>query len=131
LPDTLDGKRQEIETRLDALQKRKQRISKDISQAQNIFQFNEWKLDGLDSELLGDLTGGDGSGTSTSLTDEFVEGSEQIPCWTCGSTVERKRISSILDQLRELRQSKLQDRSEIEREIQDPQSEKQELAQQQ
>lgn len=131
LPDTPAGEIQELDSRLDALHDRKQALSADISQLQNIIQFNEEMIDGADAALFTSLTDEQVAETSESPTDKLLEGSETITCWTCGSTVERGQVSSILDQLREVRRSKLQERNDIDEEIQELQSDQQTFKNQQ
>lgn len=131
LSETPAGDIQEINARLDALHDRKQALSTDVSQLQNIIQFNEEMVEDTDTDMFAALTDEQTAETSESPTDKLLKESETITCWTCGSTVERGQVSSILDQLRELRQSKLQERNDIDEEIQDLQSEQQTLEQQQ
>lgn len=131
LSETPAGDIQEIDARLDALHDRKQALSTDVSQLQNIIRFNEEMVEGADPDMFAVLTDEQTAETSESPTDKLLKESETITCWTCGSTVERGQVSSILDQLRELRQSKLQERNDIDEEIQDLQSEQQALEQQQ
>nr|WP_248517978.1 archaea-specific SMC-related protein [Salinarchaeum laminariae] len=131
--DTPAGERTEIETRLDALRERKQSISSDVSQLQTIIQFNEDMLDGGDTDLLDAVSAGETAGTddASSPTDKLVDDSEELVCWTCGNEVERAHVESIVDDMRELRQQKLSERNDVDDEIGELKSEKQELERQQ
>ena len=126
LPEADSAELERIEDRLDALRDRKQSITADLNQLQNIIQFNEEALAGTDSELLAALDDGT-SEEKGSVTDRLVTESETVVCWTCGSTVEERRVEETLDQLRSLRQRKLGDRNEVDDEIQQLQDERDDL----
>ncbi|AGN01231.1 hypothetical protein L593_06420 [Salinarchaeum sp. Harcht-Bsk1] len=133
LPEMPAGEHGEIEARLEALRDRKQSISSDLSQLQTIVQFNEELLDGADNDLVEAVTEGDAAdgAESRSPTDRLVDDAEQLTCWTCGNTVERAHVESVVDGIEELRREKLAERSDVDEEIGDLQSEKQELERQQ
>lgn len=97
-----------LETELERSQEKKAALDEEISQLQQTIQFNRDRLDGDDS-MLSD--GGD-------VTGELLPGGE-VTCWTCGSTVEADRIEQTIDQLRELRRTKADDRSTLESELAD------------
>lgn len=133
LPETPAGDLHEIDSRLDVLQERKQSITTDISQLQNIIQFNEEMIEGGDTDLLGAVPTEETAERDEpqAPTDELLEDSKQITCWTCGSEVEQGRVTSIVDELKALRQRKLDERADVDDEIRDLRSEKREVQQQQ
>ena len=97
-----------LETEIERRRAEKATLDEEISQLQQTIQFNRDRLDGDDS-MLSD--GGD-------VTGELLPGGE-VTCWTCGSTVDADRIEQTIDQLRELRRTKVDDRSTVESELAD------------
>ncbi|WP_336328118.1 archaea-specific SMC-related protein [Halovenus sp. HT40] len=97
-----------LESDIEHCQEKKAALDAEISQLQQTIQFNRDRLDGDDS-MLSD--GGD-------VTGELLPGGE-VTCWTCGSTVEADRIEQTIDQLRELRRTKADERSTVESELAD------------
>lgn len=101
---------------LDELREQKRQVNAQMSELQNIIQFNEEMLNGTDSELAAvlrdkrDRDDGD-------LTDQLLESDESVVCWTCGSQVSRRDIEATLDRLRSFRQKKLNARQSIQQEI--------------
>ncbi len=98
-----------IAGRLDELRQRKRSLGDTINQLGSVVSFNEEMLDGegfdIDDALGADTASNDPTAALTSA-DETV-------CWTCGSEVDTEQIEGTLDQLRELRSAKLNERSEI------------------
>ena len=95
---------EEIDAELDRLRDRKQTLRSEIGTLQQIIQFNEDNLEGASTNILEAFTEG---GTRGAVTDELLENSETVVCWTCGHDVDRSEIEETLERLRELRQSKL------------------------
>ncbi|MFB6107456.1 MAG: archaea-specific SMC-related protein [Haloplanus sp.] len=115
LPETPMGDHEQLEQELGRLRERKQSLETEVSELQNIIQFNEGMLDGgVDAvtDVLGDRT------DSQDLTDQLVA-EEQTVCWTCGSEVERERIEEMIEKLRSVRQEYLDDVRDIESELDD------------
>ncbi|MXV60568.1 chromosome segregation protein SMC [Natronorubrum sp. JWXQ-INN-674] len=102
-----------LEAEIDALQDEKADLSEEISQLQSTIQFNEQLLDEPDSVLANtEANGGDGP-----VTDQLLEDGETVTCWTCGSSVARDQIETTVDQLRSVRQERLEERSELSSEL--------------
>ncbi|GAB7017306.1 archaea-specific SMC-related protein [Halostagnicola bangensis] len=105
-PDRLDG-------RISELRERKRSLDSKLTELQNVIQFNENRLSGDGIDLDGELSDDD----SAELTDQLVEESDEIVCWTCGSTVERDRIESTLERLQSLHQDTLAERNDVQDQI--------------
>ncbi|QLG48102.1 archaea-specific SMC-related protein [Natrinema halophilum] len=121
-PDRLEGRIQELRAR-------KRSLDTTVSELQSVIRFNEERLanDGYDLEL-------DASSPSDSddgaITEQLLEDSDDIVCWTCGSQVDRERIDSTLEQLRSLRQTKLEDRNDLQEQIDEISARQKELRKQ-
>jgi DNA repair exonuclease SbcCD ATPase subunit len=110
LPPAGEDRREEIEERISTLREEQSRLESDVSELQNLVQFNE--------DLLGgEETPADLRHTGADVTDQLVESS--VTCWTCGSAVERSQIAETIDTLRESRAAKLDRISALETEIED------------
>jgi peptidoglycan hydrolase CwlO-like protein len=101
-----------IEADLSELHDRKQRLTNEVNRLQNLIQFNEDQLDESGDGLLTEI-GGSGS---SDLTDQLSP-DEEVVCWTCRSTVERSHVEETLEDLKQLRRSKMGTRREIDAEI--------------
>jgi predicted nucleic acid-binding Zn-ribbon protein len=92
----------ELDAEITRLRNRKQRLQSEITELQNTIQFNEETLEGgLDWTERHDASQ-DGA-----VTDQLLEDSKTVTCWTCGSDIEDVQIRPTLDHLRERRQEKL------------------------
>ncbi len=129
LPEAESAELETIAERLETLHGRKQSITADLNQLQNIVQFNEEALEGTDSDLLAALDEGSDEPTG-SVTDRLVAETETVVCWTCGTTVEESHVEETLDRLRSLRQRKLQERNDVDEEIRRLQDERDDLQEQ-
>ncbi|MCD2203344.1 archaea-specific SMC-related protein [Halobacterium sp. KA-6] len=120
-PDRLAG-------RIDELRERKRALDDTISQLGSVINFNEEMLDGegLDLDEFGDETDSDADPTQQLLGD-----AEDVVCWTCGSEVERDHIEGTVDHLRDLRAEKLDERSDLDAQIDDLSSTRSEIQRQQ
>lgn len=103
-PDRLAG-------RIKELRDRKSQIEDTISELGSVITFNEEMLE--DEGVAVDLEDKETGGTPT---DELVT-SDEITCWTCGSSVSTDEIASTLDRLRGLRSEKLDERRAVESDI--------------
>ncbi|WP_226042621.1 archaea-specific SMC-related protein [Natrinema sp. DC36] len=103
-----------IEAEIETLQAEKADLSEEISQLQSTIQFNEQLLDEPDSVLADDGQTDDGP-----VTDRLLADAETVTCWTCGSSVAREQIETTLEQLRTVRQERLEERSEISADLED------------
>ncbi|WP_254532658.1 archaea-specific SMC-related protein [Natrinema gelatinilyticum] len=104
-----------LEAEIETLQDEKTELSEEISQLQSTIQFNQQLFDEQES-MLSDADQNEDEGP---ITDQLVEDSETVTCWTCGSSVAREQIETTIEQLRSVRQEKLEERSEISTELND------------
>jgi len=118
----------ELGNRIDRLRRNKQQVEREVTEIQNVIQFNEEMLEG-DATLLDQIR--DQSEEQGALTDELLEGDETISCWTCGTEVDTDEIEQTLDTLRELSRQQVQEQNDLEEEIRELKSEKRSLDQQQ
>jgi DNA repair exonuclease SbcCD ATPase subunit len=119
LPAAPAGEVRELEGRVEELRERKRAVDSTVNELQTVVQFNEEMLE----DGGGDVAAALQDGESGSVTDQLVAGDDVI-CWTCGTEVDRGQVEDTLDQLRELRRSKLEERREIESRIDDLETEK-------
>ncbi|MFB6140791.1 MAG: archaea-specific SMC-related protein [Halosimplex sp.] len=100
-------------------------IDRNVTELQSVIQFN---AEFLEDETPRFATESDGdSSDGGAVTDELLADSETVTCWTCGSSVETDQIESTLDQLRSLREEKVQEQQSLESEIDRLESEKRDL----
>jgi DNA repair exonuclease SbcCD ATPase subunit len=102
----------ELDAAVTARRERKRATETELSELQNVIQFNEEML-AEETDLLDD----------GEATARLLEG-DRVTCWTCGSDVDRGQIESTVDQLRETHRAKLEAIRELESEIGDLQSER-------
>ena len=114
IPETPEGDVQEIESQIDQLRGELQTITETVNEIQTIIRFNEEKLDETNSEIAEAL--GVRSSSTNSISDRLI-GDKQAVCWTCGSSVEKSSIEDTLDQLRDLSQTKLARKRELNEQI--------------
>ena len=103
-----------LEAEIETLQADKADLSEEISQLQSTIQFNEQLIEEPDSFLAETTETDDGP-----LTDQLLDESETVTCWTCGSSVARDQIETTIEQLRTARQERLEKRSEISADLND------------
>ncbi|WP_281193657.1 archaea-specific SMC-related protein [Halorubrum sp. F4] len=103
-PDRLAGRVQE-------LRDRKRALDGTINHLANVVSFNEEMLEeeGLDLDR-------DDTATATNPI-EALTGGDETTCWTCGSTVATEQIEATVEQLRDLRSEKLEERNGVESDI--------------
>ena len=111
LPDAPMGEHAELDDEIERLRGRIDTLEREVSDLQDVIGFNEDQLDETGAITAHLDTGDDGGSVTDSLVDDSVV------CWTCGSTVETERITSTLDQLREVRQEKLETMRTLESEL--------------
>lgn len=104
----------DLAERIDTLRSRKQRLESELNDIQSVIRFNEEMLEGGAEELMESTATGD-------VTAALVSG-EQITCWTCGSDVERDQIDSTIDRLRDVSQETVSEISDIDDELTDLQT---------
>ena len=113
----------DLDRRIERLRGRIGSLESLVSELQSVVSFNEEMLDGGDAELDGVLRADD---EDDPVTDQLVA-DESTVCWTCGSEVETDQIEATVDRLRDLRQSKLSERRELNDELDELQTEKRDL----
>lgn len=101
-PDQLAGQ-------IDELRRRKRALGDTISELGSVINFNE---DMLKGEGFGV---DDAVGQSTDARDltSALTATDEVVCWTCGSEVSSEQIEATLNELRELRSSKVDERGEV------------------
>lgn len=109
LPETPDDEREQIEQQLETYRTRRSELDSTTSQLQSVIQFNEEMLEGTNPAIVEALGGEPRESTPT---DQLTE-SDEVVCWTCGSAVETTDIESTLEQLRSVRQQRLDERREL------------------
>jgi septal ring factor EnvC (AmiA/AmiB activator) len=125
LTETPMGDVEELEARTSELRERKRTLDAELSELQSTIQFNEEMLDDAASSTYTSWLGE--SGSTGSVTDQLVVGGEEVTCWTCGSEVQRDQITATLDQLRSLRQEKLDESQTVQQELEELADEKDRL----
>jgi chromosome segregation ATPase len=125
LAETPQGEIAELDEQIDSLRERRRRLDSEINTLQSTIQFNEDLLEGDRTDVQRALDDGSGSVTEELLPDQ------QVVCWTCGSEVDRAQIDQTLDQLRSLRQEKLDEKRDIADDLDDLTADKENLEQQQ
>jgi DNA repair exonuclease SbcCD ATPase subunit len=114
LPETPMGDHQELDVEISRLRDRRQTLETEMSNLQDIIQFNEKMLDGQ----IGAAS--DAPGVADNVindpTDQLLA-DDTVSCWTCGSEVSRERIEETVDELQSVRQNYLEDVREIENEL--------------
>lgn len=120
---------EQIDDELQNRRGRKQSVETFISDLQSVIQFNREMLDDEQYKLIVDRSNG-GDGADASVTDQLVDESKEISCWTCGTTVERNQIDATIDNLRSLHQEKVEDRRSLEERIAELQTERDTLEEQ-
>ncbi|AQL44346.1 chromosome segregation protein SMC [Halorientalis sp. IM1011] len=121
LPDTPMGEHEEIDQEISRLRERKLTLESEVSDLQDIIQFNEEMLDGEETDVTDALAAEDDP--YEDLTDQLLE-SESTICWTCGSEVDPDRIEETVDTLRTVRQDQMSEIREIEDELDELRSDK-------
>ena len=106
-PESVDR----IAGRITELRDRKQTLDDTINELSGVISFNE---EMLEEEGLGVDRGMGSESPTDGLTAE-----SEIACWTCGSEVSTTQIEETLGRLRSLRSEKLDERSEIQSEIEE------------
>ncbi len=110
LPGAPTGKHAELGDEIEQLRGRIDTLEREVSNLQDVIGFNEDQLDET-AAITTHLDGDDGG----SVTDTLVD--DSVVCWTCGSAVDSERITRTLDQLRAVRQEKLETMRTLESEL--------------
>lgn len=121
LVDVASESRDELRDEIDRLRGRRKELRAEISNLQNVIQFNEEMLEDTNVEVTNALEEG-GDGGSGAVTDRLVEAS--TTCWSCGSDVPQEQIERTLETLGNVRGEKTDRSGEVEAELE---AKKQEL----
>ena len=113
-----------IESEITRLRESKQQLESKLNKLQNVIQFNEEMLEGTNTDIAAALRDED---TNGSVTDQLVNDSSEVVCWTCGMEVDVDEIETTLERLRDLRRSKYAEQSDIEDELSTLKSEKSDI----
>jgi chromosome segregation ATPase len=103
-----------LDSEISRLRETKQRLETELNKLQSVIQFNEEMLDGTSTDIATALRG---EGDGDTVTDQLLDDSSDVVCWTCGTEVDVEEIEGTLDRLRELRQSKYAEQTEIDDEL--------------
>lgn len=117
-----------IEHKVQNLRGRIQQIDSIVGDLQSVIQFNDEFLNDDQSSVLRELEA-DQQPADRELTDQLVNESTEVTCWTCGTSVESTRIESTLDELRTIRNDKMDQRQTFQDQISELQDEKSTLTQ--
>jgi len=121
--DLPEGRLDGLDAEIERLRTEKENVTQSIDELQTIIQFNENLLDG-NLDLFENLGGVDGDGD---LTDQLLEGTEEVVCWTCGSRTDTVQIETMLENLRDLHTEHMNERNNLETEIDELKDERLEL----
>jgi chromosome segregation ATPase len=125
LEDPDDERLAVLEERIENLRERKAAVESSVSELRQVVQFNQERLEETDDGVLDGL--GVADDEDGEVTDQLVAGNDSTTCWTCGSTVERSRIDTMVGRLRDLLQEQNAERRELADRIADLVSERDEL----
>ena len=123
-----DSRVSEIDQEIQRLRGQTQQIDSTVNELQSIIQFNEDFLAEDSTPVLRQLDKENAS-TGEDITDQLVADSDQATCWTCGSTVETGKIESMVDELRGVRNDKMDERKTLQSQIDELQGKKSSLTQ--
>jgi len=116
------GDREEIESEIERFRNRKSELDADITDLRSIIRFNEERVtEAGEGHLFEEVESG-----ADSPTDRLVEDGTAT-CWTCGTEVNIEQIEATIDRLRELQESKTEERTDVQRRIEELTTERDEL----
>jgi DNA repair exonuclease SbcCD ATPase subunit len=114
----------QIESEISRLRENKRRLESELNKLQSVIQFNEEMLEGANTDIAATLRG---DGDHDTVTDQLLDDADRVVCWTCGTDVDVEKIEGTLERLRDLRQSKYAEQTDIEEELSDLKAEKSEI----
>jgi len=118
----------EIDGEVQHLRGQIQQINSTVSDLQSVIQFNEEFLaEGQPSSLQ--TLDDDPESSGSEITEQLVSDSTEVTCWTCGSNVETTQIDSTLDELRAIRNDKMDQRQTFQDQVDELEAEKSSLEQ--
>jgi DNA repair exonuclease SbcCD ATPase subunit len=110
----------DLDARIDDLRERKRSLDRTLNELQSVLEFNEAAIEqgGPDlGDVLGSNPGSSGSSDADALTEQLVDDSDDVVCWTCGSDVTAETIETTIEELRSVRANLVQERNELQDEI--------------
>jgi DNA repair exonuclease SbcCD ATPase subunit len=122
-----DGRLNGIEAEIQRLREQKDSIDSSISDLQTVIEFNEDLLDGS-LDIFSEIRDGNDNGD---LTDQLLEDTDDLVCWTCGNKTDTSQIETMLDELRDLREEHMEKRKSLNGQINDLNEERRHLEEQQ
>lgn len=128
LPETPDEEVANLESQLERLRTRRNKLEAQIKEVQSTISFNKNALEDEAQGLVDALTDSQ-TAEGGPVTDQLVDG-ESVICWTCGTEVEQSHIESTLEQLRELSKQKIGDSNDLAAQIEEIESRRKSLVDQ-
>ena len=110
--ETSEEELAQVETKLSKLTSRERSLATTINDLSAIVDFNEELVSDTNSEFLL-------SDDIDSPVTKLNPMSESVQCWTCGSQVNRNRVSNRLDELRSVIEEKRAERTDVQSQIED------------
>ena len=107
-----------LEGRIEDLRERRASLDAEINDLQTVIRLNEEFLEGasgLQTDIADEL--GDQTGNDEGAVTDALAGDDEAVCWTCGTNVASSRIESTVEQLRDLRERKLGEKSDVKDEL--------------
>ncbi|WP_276274077.1 archaea-specific SMC-related protein [Haloarcula litorea] len=127
LPETPTAEQSDLDAEIQQLRDDRQRLNGEISDLQSLIQYNEERLDEEDYQMLEEFETDDANG---SVTDDLLSDTDEIVCWTCGSTVDRQQIEETIDRLQDLRSEKVTELNDIKDQLEDLKADKRDIERQ-
>jgi DNA repair exonuclease SbcCD ATPase subunit len=123
----------DLEERIESLRERRTSIDAELNELQNVVRFNEDLLSesgGVHADIVDAVdeenktADGSSDGTDSSprsdggtVTDALLDDNDEAVCWTCGSSVPESAIESTVERLRDLREQKRAQKTELTEEL--------------
>jgi DNA repair exonuclease SbcCD ATPase subunit len=115
----------EIDQEIQRLRGQIQQIDTTVTDLQSILQFNQEFLEDGTPTVVQEVNNTET--TNKEITDQLVEDTESVVCWTCGSSVETDQIEATLNKLRGVRNEQMDERKSLQTRIEELQDEKSNL----
>jgi chromosome segregation ATPase len=120
---------EEIDGEINSLRSKREQLQRKLTELNTVIQFNEEMLEESKPHLRSALEGSNRTSQTGSPTDQLLEDSESVTCWTCGSTVSVGKIENTLDLLKDVRTETAAEIDEIADRIGELESERKEIEQ--
>jgi predicted nucleic acid-binding Zn-ribbon protein len=118
----------DVDERIETLRERKRSLDSVVNRLQNLIRFNEDMLEGDDEllRILNELHEDDSDGP---VTEQLLGNTGEMTCWTCGTEVNRDRLESTIERLRDISTEKRRERTSVVEELDELKNERSELEQ--